>query len=110
MHQNLLRHGIRTTLLALSVASLLGSAIAQNADSSTQQSAGALAPILASNQYQQKNLVANKPGIAPVTDPNLANAWGLSRSSGGPWWVADNGTGLSTLYDGQGAIKPSSFS
>jgi len=30
------------------------------------------------------------------------NAWGLSRSSGSPWWVSDNGTGLSTLYDGSG--------
>lgn len=105
MHQNLLRHGIRTTLFALSVVSLAGSAISQNAESSTQQSAGAMAPILVSNQYQQKNLVANKPGIAAVTDPNLVNAWGLSRSSGNPWWVSDNGTGVSTLYDGQGAIQ-----
>jgi uncharacterized protein (TIGR03118 family) len=39
---------------------------------------------------------------APNQDPNLINAWGLSRSSGSPWWVSDNGTGLSTLYDGSG--------
>jgi len=38
-------------------------------------------------------------------DPNLVNAWGVSRSSTSPWWVSDNGTGLTTLYDGAGAIQ-----
>ena len=41
------------------------------------------------------------PGAANV-DKNLVNAWGLSRSSGSPWWVSDNGTGLSTLYNATG--------
>ncbi|HEY6490629.1 MAG: TIGR03118 family protein [Terracidiphilus sp.] len=55
--------------------------------------------------YTQVNLVANTSGVAPVTDPNLINPWGLSRGSGTPWWVSDNGTGLSTLYNGVGAIN-----
>jgi uncharacterized protein (TIGR03118 family) len=41
--------------------------------------------------------------MAAVTDPDLVNPWGLSRSATSPWWVADNGTGLSTLYNGAGA-------
>jgi uncharacterized protein (TIGR03118 family) len=53
--------------------------------------------------YKQTNLVSNVPGVAPVTDPNLVNAWGMSRGSGTPWWVSDNGTGLTTLYNGAGA-------
>ena len=53
----------------------------------------------------QTNLVSDLPGVAAVTDPNLVNAWGLSRSSGSPWWVSDNGTGLSTLYDGTGTTE-----
>ncbi|WP_158749317.1 TIGR03118 family protein [Acidobacterium sp. S8] len=53
--------------------------------------------------YTQINLVANTAGIAPVTDPSLINPWGLSRGSGSPWWVSDNVTGLSTLYNGPGA-------
>jgi uncharacterized protein (TIGR03118 family) len=58
-------------------------------------------------QYAQTNLVSNVSGQAAVTDPNLVNAWGLSRSSNGDWWVADTGTGLSTLYDGTtGKITP----
>jgi uncharacterized protein (TIGR03118 family) len=55
--------------------------------------------------YKQTNLVSNVPGMAPLTDPNLVNAWGLTRSSTSPWWVADNGTGLSTLYSGTGSIQ-----
>lgn len=55
--------------------------------------------------YTQTNLVADIPGVAAVTDSNLVNPWGLSRSSGGPWWVSDNGTGVSTLYDGAGTIQ-----
>jgi uncharacterized protein (TIGR03118 family) len=55
--------------------------------------------------YTQVNLVANTSGVAPVTDPNLVNPWGLSRSSSSPWWVSDNGNGLSTLYNGAGAIN-----
>jgi uncharacterized protein (TIGR03118 family) len=53
--------------------------------------------------YTQSNLVSNTLGVAPVTDPQLINPWGLSRSSGSPWWISDNATGLSTLYNGAGA-------
>lgn len=63
-------------------------------------------PVLATNQYQVTNLVSSTSGVAPVTDPNLVNPWGLARSSGGPWWVSDNNSGLSTLYKGTGAIVP----
>jgi uncharacterized protein (TIGR03118 family) len=47
--------------------------------------------------------VSDLPGVAPVTDPNLVNPWGLIASATSPWWVADNGPGLSTLYNGSGA-------
>src|SRR6266478_7027695 len=53
--------------------------------------------------YNQTNLVSNTSGDAPVTDPQLINPWGLSRGSGSAWWVSDNATGSSTLYDGAGA-------
>ena len=53
--------------------------------------------------YTQTNLVSNTAGVAPVTDPQLINPWGLSRGSGSPWWVSDEATGFSTLYNGPGA-------
>jgi uncharacterized protein (TIGR03118 family) len=33
----------------------------------------------------------------------LVNSWGLSRTSGSAWWVADNAAGVATLYNGAGA-------
>ena len=56
------------------------------------------------NAYVQQNLVSDIPGFAAVTDPHLVNPWGMSTSASSPFWVTDNTTGLSTLYNGSGAI------
>src|SRR5712672_3006591 len=53
--------------------------------------------------YNQTNIESNTTGTAAVTDPQLINPWCLSRGSGSAWWVSDNATGFSTLYDGAGA-------
>jgi uncharacterized protein (TIGR03118 family) len=53
--------------------------------------------------YTQTKLVSNTSGVAEVTDPQLVNPWGLARTSSSVWWVADNGTGFATLYNGPGA-------
>jgi uncharacterized protein (TIGR03118 family) len=50
--------------------------------------------------FTVKALVSDQPGVAPVTDPNLVNAWGLTSSPTSPWWISDNGTDVSTLYRG----------
>jgi uncharacterized protein (TIGR03118 family) len=66
--------------------------------------------------FLQTNLVSDISGIARFTDPNLVNPWGLSYAPTGPFWVSDNGSGLSTLYNGQGTPQslvvniPSPFS
>jgi uncharacterized protein (TIGR03118 family) len=52
--------------------------------------------------YQQTNLVSDVPGVAKVTDPHLVNSWGIVHSPTSPFWIADNGTGFSTLYNGAG--------
>ena len=62
----------------------------------------ALTITTASAQYQRTDLVSNQPGVAPNTDPHLVNAWGLVALPTSPWWVSDNGTGFSTLYNGAG--------
>ncbi|WP_232429367.1 TIGR03118 family protein [Noviherbaspirillum autotrophicum] len=59
------------------------------------------------NFYQQHNLVSDGANPADNTDPNLINSWGIAFNPFGPVWVADNGTGVSTLYDGNG--KPQSL-
>jgi uncharacterized protein (TIGR03118 family) len=58
----------------------------------------------AANNFTQTNLVSDLPGVAKNTDPNLVNPWGVSFSSTSPFWVSDNGSGLSTLYNGAGDI------
>jgi uncharacterized protein (TIGR03118 family) len=64
----------------------------------------AAAPVTraAGNFYQQHNLVSDGFVTADHFDANLINAWGVAFNPFGPVWVADNGTGVSTLYDGSG--------
>ncbi len=57
---------------------------------------------VSAQHYQQINLVSDVAGLAATQDPNLVNPWGLTASGTSPWWVADNGTGVSTLYNGAG--------
>ena len=54
--------------------------------------------------YLQHNLVSDGFVTADHTDTNLVNAWGVAFNPFGVVWVADNGTGLSTLYDGDGNV------
>src|SRR5215831_11921493 len=56
--------------------------------------------------YLQTNLVSDISGLARVTDLNLVNPWGLSHGPTSPWWVSDNGMGVSTLYKGDGTPFP----
>ncbi len=60
----------------------------------------------AAAQYIQKNLVADVKGQAIHTDPNLINGWGLAAFPHGAFWVADEGTGVSTVYGPHGRIIP----
>jgi uncharacterized protein (TIGR03118 family) len=56
------------------------------------------------NAYLVAPLVSDLPGVAPnPTDPVLQNAWGVAFTPGAsPFWISDNATGCSTLYDGTG--------
>jgi uncharacterized protein (TIGR03118 family) len=54
-------------------------------------------------QYRLTTLVSNQVDRhAPNTDPLLVNAWGLARSATSPWWISDNLSGWSTLYNATG--------
>ncbi|MEO6804605.1 MAG: TIGR03118 family protein [Edaphobacter sp.] len=70
--------------------------------------AASLTPASAQNvqHYKQTNLTSDQASLAPTRDANLVNPWGLARSSGSPWWIGNNGSGFSTLYDGTGKIIP----
>jgi uncharacterized protein (TIGR03118 family) len=56
--------------------------------------------------YVEADLVSSIPGVGTNAtnghDTQLVNAWGLTRSATSPWWLTDNGTGLSTVYNAIG--------
>jgi uncharacterized protein (TIGR03118 family) len=56
--------------------------------------------------YLQTNIVSYVKGTAAITDPKLINPWGIVAGPGTPFWIADNSTGVSTLYTGTGAPFP----
>jgi uncharacterized protein (TIGR03118 family) len=58
------------------------------------------------NAYVVTNLVSVSAAVpAAAHDPSLVNGWGLTASSSSPWWVADNGANVSTLYNGNTGAK-----
>jgi len=57
---------------------------------------------LYAQSYHLNKLASSVKGQAPNTDSKLVNGWGIAYSPGQPFWVSDAGSGLSTLYDGNG--------
>jgi uncharacterized protein (TIGR03118 family) len=54
-------------------------------------------------QYTVTNLVSNQNANgANPPDPALVNAWGITSLATSPFWLGDNGTGKSTLYNSLG--------
>ncbi|MCU1281954.1 MAG: hypothetical protein JWM53_5500 [bacterium] len=56
--------------------------------------------------FERVDLVSDGAVAGTRTDANLVNPWGLAASPTSPWWVANNGTGTATLYDGAGNPQP----
>ncbi len=50
-------------------------------------------------QYHLTTLASNQVAWSSHTDPQLVNGWGLAYGPGGPFWVSDQGSGWSTLYN-----------
>jgi uncharacterized protein (TIGR03118 family) len=61
-----------------------------------------LIPSPAAAQYAITNLVSNQAGKAKHQDKELVNAWGMSFFPGSPFWISDNGTGVTTFYNSKG--------
>ena len=60
---------------------------------------GALAQ---SNSYKQTNLTSDTAGVAANVDPDLVNPWGIAFFPNNPFWIADNNSGFTTLYNASG--------
>ena len=61
---------------------------------------GLALPAWGAGSFTVTNLVSDDQAAHPAVlgDPNLVNAWGISRTGTSPFWVSANGTGVSTLY------------
>jgi uncharacterized protein (TIGR03118 family) len=83
-----------------------GAALAALAACGDKVNPNVVLPIVAST-FLQTNLVADVISAgAPTVDPSLVNPWGMAFGSTGTLWVANNGTGTSTLYSQAGAKQP----
>jgi len=60
---------------------------------------GVVAPARAAG-VNVKDLITNNQALHPalLEDTALVNAWGIAHSGSSPFWVSDNGTGLTTIY------------
>jgi uncharacterized protein (TIGR03118 family) len=57
------------------------------------------------NVYVQHNLVSDIAGMADATDSHLVNPWGISESTGSPFWVSNQGSATATVYNGSGVAS-----
>ena len=62
----------------------------------------AASPSLAT-RFAVKHLASDGSVAAPTVDADLINPWGIAASPTGPFWVANNGSGTSTLYNTNGS-------
>ena len=64
------------------------------------------ASLPAATGYLVHNLVSDLPGLADHVDKNLVNPWGNAFGAATPFWISNNHSGTSTLYDGTGTPLP----
>jgi uncharacterized protein (TIGR03118 family) len=93
-------------MIAKTIASSRGAAVMLSLAGAAALSAAGMVPASADPLFNVTNLVSDQPGVAKITDPSLVNSWGITESSTSPFWISDNGTGLSTLYSVPGATPP----
>jgi uncharacterized protein (TIGR03118 family) len=58
---------------------------------------------IADDVFTVHGLVSDTSTSVSATDASLVNGWGLSAGPTTPWWVSNNATNTSTLYNGSGA-------
>lgn len=56
--------------------------------------------------FDWTNLGSDIAGVAERVDSNLVNPWGIVPSANNTIWIANNGTGTSTLYNTDGVPVP----
>ena len=65
----------------------------------------AAVPVTARNVNADNLYSVHILASGPTPDGDLVNGWGIVASPTSPWWVSDNGTHKSTLYNGNTGAK-----
>ena len=74
---------------------------------SITESNGTPALAVPATAYAVRGLTTDMtPDWADHHDPKLVNPWGISMSPTGPFWVSNNGSGTTTLYNTAGELFP----
>ena len=94
------QHLVTAASLALGLG--LAAAPAAHAKGSPGHGGGKAAATHAGSAFRVRDLVSDGAVPAAHTDKSLVNPWGIASGNTGPMRVADNGTGLSTAYNGGG--------
>jgi len=95
------KRAVLTTVALVAVSALLAASASIPARAAAPTAAQAGPAVV-----HQTNLVSDITGVAAATDPLLRNPWGIASSPTSPLWVADDGIGVATLYDGSGQPFP----
>jgi uncharacterized protein (TIGR03118 family) len=92
----------RSSRVAWSIACVAAIAAATAIATARSQAPDDTIAASASKFYSVHNLVSDGFVPADHLDPDLVNPWGIVASSTSPMWVADNETGVATIYNGAG--------
>jgi uncharacterized protein (TIGR03118 family) len=97
----------RLLFLICSLVSTVAIVVTTTAMTAAQEQARSASsePLASSHAYTVHNLVSDGAIPADHIDPDLVNPWGIALGANSPMWVADNETGVSTLYDGAGVTQ-----
>jgi uncharacterized protein (TIGR03118 family) len=77
------------------------------ADASVALGDAGLSGDAGTRSFTRTDLTSDQSGVASSRDRNLVNPWGIAYGPQTAFWVANNGTGTSTLYNGSGQPQPS---
>jgi uncharacterized protein (TIGR03118 family) len=87
-------NGLRSVFLVTMLGILVSSLTGCGGSTSTNTSS-----------FASTTLVSDGSTAAAHTDPNLQNGWGVAFNPTGTFWVSDNTTQKSSLYDGNGVVQ-----
>ncbi|MEI5996585.1 TIGR03118 family protein [Paraburkholderia bengalensis] len=89
----------RTSFSTIAIAGILASGLVACGGGSDDPPAAPPSP------FTSTTLVSDGSIPAAHTDANLQNGWGIAFNPKGTFWVSDNTTHKSTLYDGNGVVQ-----